>query len=157
MPTFFQISAGIGLAFLILFIWIVFLEFRLRRLTKGSNGKNLENHLATIANDYKNLEEFKQTIHERLENIDGRLKNSVRGIGVVRFNPFAGSGSSKPSFAVAFVCEDGKGIIISTLNARNSMNIFSKNILNFKSDKELTEEEAGALEKAKNSLHTALE
>lgn len=148
----FLISAGVALALLLL--WNISLEFRLRRLTRGSDGKNLESHIASIARDYQDLEEFKNELHKRLKNIDVRIKGSVSGIGVVRFHPFAGSADSKPSFAVAFLSEAGDGLIISTLHARNSVSIFSKDIVDFKSEKELSEEEAGALEKARNSLHT---
>ncbi|MBL4644823.1 MAG: DUF4446 family protein [Candidatus Pacebacteria bacterium] len=154
MPTLVQFFIGTGVLLSLLLLWNIFLEIRLRRLTRGSDGKNLEGHLATIARDYQDLEEFKSALHSRLETMDVRLKGSVSGVGVVRFHPFAGSGDSKPSFAVAFISENGDGIIISTLHARNSVSIFSKNVSEFKSDKELTEEEAGALEKARNSLHT---
>jgi len=154
MPTLFQLTIGAGAIVSLLLIWNILLEWRLRRITRGADGKNIEAHLASIARDYQNLEDFKKTIHSNIREIDTRLKGSIRGIGVVRFNPFAGSGSSKPSFAAAFISEDGDGLIISTLHARNSVSIFSKNIAGFKSDKELTEEERGALEKAKDSLHT---
>lgn len=154
MPTFFQFLIGSGVLFSLFLVWNVLLELRLRRLTRGADGKSLEGHLATITRDYQDLEEFKSALHSRLETMDARLKGSVSGVGVVRFHPFAGSGDSKPSFAVAFVSEKGDGLIISTLHARNSVSIFSKDIAAFKSEKELTEEEAGALEKARNSLHT---
>ncbi len=148
----FLIGAGVALA--ILLFWNVSLEFRLRRLARGSDGKNLESHIASIAREYQDLGDFKKALHTRLENIDVRIKGSISGIGVVRFHPFAGSGDSKPSFAVAFLSEAGDGLIISTLHARNSVSIFSKDVVDFKSEKELSEEEAGALEKARNSLHT---
>lgn len=140
--------------FVALFIWNGVLEFRLRRITKGADGKNIENHLAAIARDYKDLDDFKQSVNENITKLDARLKGSVRGTGTIRFNPFAGSGDSKPSFATALVNEQGNGFILSTLHARNSVSIYCKDIVNFKSEKELTEEEAAALEKAKNSLHT---
>jgi len=154
MTAFFQFLIGAGVLFTLLLLWNIALEFRLRRLTKGSDGKSLENHMASIARDYQDLEDFKSALHARLENLDSRLKGSLSGVGIVRFHPFAGSGDSKPSFAVAFLSEDGDGLIISTLHARNSVSIFSKDIASFKSEKELTEEESGALEKARNSLHT---
>ncbi len=150
----FEFLIGAGVALFVLLIWNISLEFRLRQLTRGSDGKNLESHIASIARDYQDLEGFKSALHTRLENIDTRIKGSLSGIGVVRFHPFAGSGDSKPSFAVAFLSEAGDGLIISTLHARNSVSIFSKDIVDFKSEKELSEEEAGALEKARNSLHT---
>lgn len=149
-----QFLIGGGAVLAILLIWNVLLEWRLRRLTRGADGENLESHLASIARDYQDLEDFKKAVHERFENIDGRVQGSMRGIGMIRFNPFAGSGASKPSFAAAFLSENGDGLVISSLHARDSVSIFTKNIAKFTSEQELTDEEKQALEKAKNSLHT---
>ena len=138
----------------VLLIWNSILEIRIRRITKGADGKNIENHLATISRDYQDLDDFKKTVKTKIAELDTRLQSSIRGTGIVRFNPFAGSGDSKPSFATAFINEQGDGFILSTLHARNSVSIYCKDILNFKSEKELTEEEEAALEKATHSLHT---
>ncbi|QSH39636.1 DUF4446 family protein [Candidatus Kaiserbacteria bacterium] len=139
---------------ILLLIWNIVLEIRLRRITRGADGKNIEHHLAAIARDYQDLSDFKKTVKTNLTTLDTRLQSSIRGTGIVRFNPFAGSGNSKPSFATAFITEEGNGFILSTLHARNSVSIYCKDIASFKSEKELTEEEALALEKARNSLHT---
>jgi len=138
----------------LLLVWNIVLEMRLRRLTRGHDGESLEAHLANIARDYQDLEAFKKEIQENISGLDTRIKGSVRGIGMVRFNPFSGSGDSKPSFAAAFLSEAGSGLLISTLSTRGSLSIFSKNVVDFKSKQELTQEEAEALEKARNSLHT---
>lgn len=147
---------GTGAVVTILLLWLVVLEWRLRRFMRGSNGKNIEAHLSTIARDYQDLTAFKTALRNELDTMEARLKGSIRGTGTVRFHPFAGSGSSKPSFATALISENGDGMIISTLLAHNSASIFSKAVVGFASEKELTAEEAEALEKAKNSLHSTL-
>lgn len=139
---------------LLLLIWNLMLEWRLRRLCKGANGNNLEAHISSIARDYEEFTAFKKTMEGRIEDINTRVQGSLRGVGMIRFNPFAGSGSSKPSFAAAFLSESGDGLVISTLHARDSVSIFTKNIVKFVGEQELTDEEQQALEKAKNSLHT---
>ena len=141
---------------LLLLLWNSILEFRLRRLTRGSNGTSLEVHIASIAKEYEEFSKFKELILSRVANVDARLQDSVRGIGLVRFTPFKDSGLSKASFAVAFVSEKGDGVVVSTLHARENLSIFTKDVESFVSEQELTEEEAVALEKAKKSLHTAL-
>ena len=138
----------------ILLVWNIVLEIRLRRLARGSSGKNLESHIAHIARDYETFDAFRDEIRATLTALDARTSTSMRGVGLVKFNPFAGSGASKPSFAVAFVSEQGDGIVMSTLNARESISIFSKTLTQFKSEHELTKEENEALEKAQKSLHT---
>lgn len=138
----------------VLLLWIIVLECRIRRFMKGTNKNNIEAHLGHIARDYQDLSAYKDALRHELDTMEERLEGSIRGVGTVRFHPFAGSGSSKPSFATALVSERGDGLIISTLLAHNSASIFSKAITGFQSEKELTEEESQALEKARNSLHS---
>ena len=136
-------------AVIVLLAWNIWLEWRMRALTRGSKGESLEKHVTKILKDYEQFGELKKHI----DTIDERLSGSIRGIGVVRFNPFKGSGSSKQSFAAAFLNEHGSGLVISTIHARESLSIFSKEIANFKSEQELTQEESAALEKARDSMH----
>ncbi len=149
------ITLSISLLFVLLFVWIIVLEMRLRKLTKGSNGKNLERHIAQIVKDYVLVKEDQSLIANKLLNINSRLTNAVQGIGLVRFNPFVGSGDSKPSFALALLSEAGSGVIVSTLHARDRVTLFSKQVSNFKPESEATEEEEKALDIARNSLHNA--
>lgn len=154
MPDVLQIALGAGALAGALLIWNILLEWRLRRLARGADGKSLESHIAAITREYEEFGAFKKAMGAHVASLDTRIKSSTRGIGVVRFNPFAGSGLSKPSFAAAFIAENGDGLVISTLHARESVSIFSKHIENFTSEQELSEEEAQALEKARKSLHT---
>lgn len=86
-------------------------------------------------------------MYATLSQHDSRIAGGIKGIGTVRFHPFAGSGSTKPSFATALIAENGDGLILSTLHSHGTVSIFSKALTNFKAEKELTEEEAAALEK----------
>ncbi len=153
IPQLYLIYALAGIV-LLLFTWISLLEWRISRLTRGVKKKNIEMHLADIVRDYQDLNNFKKEIYNTLAQLDTRLKHTMKGVGTVRFHPFAGSGSSKPSFATAIVSEEGNGFIISTLHAHNSLSIFNKTIENFSSEKELTDEEKKALAIAKKSLHS---
>ena len=148
------VVAILAVAVAVLVLWVALLEWRLRRLTRGSNGKNLEAHIASVVREYERLAHFEREVQDRLTHLDRRLTHSICGVGVVRFNPFAGSGSSKPSFAIALLSERGDGIVISTLHARDSVSIFTKHVTQFAGERELTAEETEALEKARNSLHT---
>ncbi len=134
-------------------MWVIFLEFRLRRLTRGSNGKNLESHIAQIVKNYELVKDEQEATAAKLTDVNTRLSNSVQGIGLVRFNPFAGSGDSKPSFALALLSEDGDGVIVSTLHARDRVTLFSKQIIKFSPESEITDEEKQALDIAQDSLH----
>jgi len=135
-------------------LWLIYLEWRLARMFRGVGKRNVEQHLATIAREYQNLTTYKKEMHTTIRNLDDRVAHCIQGVGTIRFHPFAGSGLTKPSFATACISESGDGFIISTLHAHGTVSIFCKMIHNFTSEKELTQEETEALEKARKALHT---
>jgi hypothetical protein len=65
----------------------------------------------------------------------------------MRFNPFIDAGSNQ-SFAIALINDEGNGIVMSSLYARDRMSIFAKPIVNGKSEFELSSEEKDVLNKA---------
>lgn len=139
----------------VLFVWTLFLQWRVYRLTRGKHG-SLESIIANIQSEYKTFTDTRTQYDQRFKNIHDRLKHAVRGVSTIRFNPFANAGGGKHSFASAFVSESGDGVIISTLNARDRVSVFAKTVVNFKSESELTEEESAALENATKNVHSVL-
>lgn len=138
---------------IILLIWNIILNYRFKRLIKGSNKKSIEDSLVNIYKyiDTTNKEYKKMT--GQLQILESKMKNSPRGFGIINFKAFDGvkSGGSN-SFAIAFVNDSGNGIVLSTFHARDRVNVFSKEIVNFKSNILLSEEETAALTKARESL-----
>ncbi|MDO8575357.1 MAG: DUF4446 family protein [bacterium] len=145
------ISLGsLGIIILILVFLILNLNLRIRKLLGAGGAKNIESGIADIKKSLEEIYNFKRNTENYLENVEGRLKGSVRGVHTVRFNPFKGTGSGgNQSFATAFVNEEGDGVIISSLYTREHVSIFSKPIKKNLSEFELTEEESDALKKAK--------
>ncbi len=137
---------------LALLVWVIILEIRLHRLTRGSKGASLESHIARIGKENSEIKDTLAAAHATLAQHDTRLAGSVRGVGLEKFNPFAGNGTSKPSFALALLNERGDGMVLSTLHTRDTVSIFTKTISAFSPEKELSTEEAAALEKAKKAL-----
>lgn len=138
---------------LIILIWVILLNFRFKRLVKGSNKKTIEDSLVNIYKyiDVANLES--QKVNSSIKILQQQMQKSPRGFGMINFKAFDGvkSGGAN-SFAIAFVNDKGDGIVLSTFHARDRVNVFSKEITAFKSSVMLTEEENQALTKAKQSL-----
>jgi len=124
------------------------IEIRLKRIFAGIKAKNLEEVLVTIGKKLNQIEQKQNEIDKHLTMVDQRLNKSIRNIETLRFNPFVEAGGNQ-SFAVAFLNDDGNGVILSSLYARDRMSMFAKPIINGKSSFELTEEERSVLEKAK--------
>ena len=139
----------------LVFIWLIRQEIRLHTFFRGSKAASFENTISKIVEDVKNLESFKKESIASLQIFNERLAQSIRGVGLVRFNPFQGTGSgSNQSFAIAFIDEDGNGIVISSLYSRERVSTFAKPIKKFSSKYELSEEEKTALQQAKEHIIT---
>lgn len=123
------------------------LNGRVTKLLEGRNAKTLEDTLIHIINEIKRMNAVQESTESIMKDINKRLKTSLTGVGVVRFNPFTNSGGNQ-SFAIALLDEHGNGVIISTLYGREKTSIFAKPISKFKSEFELTKEEDEALKKA---------
>ena len=134
---------------LLALIAMTLLERRLVRLTLGRGG-TLEETLSVLGRDMKEMQTFRGELEKYLKLSESRLRGSVQGVGVVRFNPFEGQGQGgNQSAAVAFLDEKGSGVVFSTLYARDRVGVYAKPIENGTSTFELTAEERQALEIAR--------
>jgi hypothetical protein len=146
------IVAGIALIVAGLIVWIIKLESKLKILTRGQNGFNIESTIKSIESDLGNLENFKKDTQKYLKQVETRLRRSVQGLSTLSFKAFQGLDSGgHQSFATAFLDENGNGLILSTLHSRDRVNVFAKEIKQFSSALTLTEEEKEALTQAKES------
>ena len=135
-------------AVLVLIALIIRQEIRLRKLLAGKNATNLEETIHNLIEATRTLFEEKEHQAKRLQSLEKRADKSIREIKTVRFNPFLDQGGNQ-SFATALINDEGDGVIISSLYARDRMSVFAKPILKHASEHELTEEEKEVLEKAR--------
>lgn len=130
--------------------YAIALKIRFRRLALGKNG-SIDESIAELARDSKEIKAFRAELERYLKLAEGRLRGSVQGIGVVRFNPFTSQGGNQ-SFAAAFLDERGNGVVFSTLYSRDRVGVYAKPVENGASSFELTGEEKEAIAKAKESV-----
>jgi hypothetical protein len=140
----FYIISGVVI---IILLWILIIEIRLKRIFAGTKAKNLEEMIVVVGKKIGELEESQAKIDKHLIKVDNRLDKSIRNVETIRFNPFVDAGSNQ-SFAIAFMNDEKNGVVMSSLYARDRMSIFAKPIVNGKSDFELSDEEKEVLEKA---------
>jgi uncharacterized protein YlxW (UPF0749 family) len=136
-----------GIAILVGIVWIVKTEKRLNKFFMGKKASNLEDTINALQEEIKTLKQSKTTTEQELSTINKKLKQSIRGVETIRFNPFPDQGSNQ-SFAIGMLNEEGNGVVISSLYSRERMSIFAKPIKNGKSEYELTNEEKEALAKS---------
>ncbi|MBP9802855.1 MAG: DUF4446 family protein [Candidatus Pacebacteria bacterium] len=128
--------------------WIVKTEKRLKRFFIGKKAKDLEDTLIHLEDEVKNLILSKNKIEAELAIVNQKLKKSIRGLETIRFNPFPDQGGNQ-SFAISMQNEEGDGVVISSLYARERMSVFAKPIKKGSSTYELTDEEREVINKAK--------
>ena len=146
------IIVGLGAIFLLLLVWVIRLEIKLKKLLGNKSG-SLDDSIDAIRKDTENLKKYAEQTSEKLGIVDKKLKKTISGNETVRFNPFKGDGSgSNQSFATALVNSEGDGVVISSIYSRDHLSVFSKPIKNLSSEYELTLEEKTALQKAKESI-----
>lgn len=135
-------------ALLVIFFW----QFRSYQknqsaLLAGEEVPNLEalvlKHKKQLLTHNKNLKELGKILEELVEH----NKLNVQKIGIVRFNPFADTGSNM-SFALALLDGLDNGIVISSLHGREGTRIYAKPVERGVSKFPLTEEEKEAIHSA---------
>ncbi len=136
----------LGIALIVLVVWIIILERRIGRLIAGKNGASLEDAINANKLALDELFQFRKAVEAEMNNIDARIKKKIHGAKTLRFNPFAGTGSGgNQSFATALLNEEGDGVVISSLYSREKVSVFAKPIKGRVSEFELTEEEREVL------------
>ena len=148
--AFFILSAITTLFVILDVIWIIITEKRLKRFFLGKKAKDLEETIVVLETEITKLKKAKEKIEGDIISINSKLKKSIRGLEIIRFNPFTDQGSNQ-SFAIGMLNEENDGLVISSLYSRERMSIFAKPVKNGKSEYELSAEEKEALSKAKVS------
>ena len=134
--------------------FIITINRRLERLALGRTG-SLEESIQILSRNMKETRAFRADLEVYLKNVEARLKTTVRGVGVIRFNPFKDLAGGNQSFAIALLDEKHSGVVFSALYARDRVSVYAKPIESGKSTFTLTEEEHDAVTKATTSLSLA--
>lgn len=137
----------IVLALVLVFFWIFSTEKRLKKFFLGKKAKDLEEVINKLQTDISDLQKSKESIQKEIIVMNGKLSKSIRGLHIMRFNPFSDQGSNQ-SFAIGMLDEQGDGLVLSSLYSRDRMSVFAKPVKNGSSDYELSAEEKEALRKA---------
>jgi len=146
------IAGGISI---LLFVWIIRLEMKFKKLMSGKSGKSLEETIVSMKDEISELKTFEKESISYFKNIEMRLQRSIQAVKTIRFNPFKGTGDGgNQSFSTSFLNENGNGVVVSSLHSRDRVSIFSKPLDKFKSHFELTEEEKSVIEESKKTLES---
>ncbi len=153
IPLWLAIALGtLSISTLVLIIVSLRMHKRLRSFMKGKDGISLEAVLAWLTQKNAQVDETLHAHKQALEMIDARVKKSVRGYSLVRYDAYDDTGGNQ-SFASGIIDESGDGFILSVITNRNHVGVYAKPVNRGISAASLTPEETLALETSKKSLH----
>ncbi|MCK4525552.1 MAG: DUF4446 family protein [Candidatus Andersenbacteria bacterium] len=140
-----------GVVLLVFFIWNVYLNYNLSKIKKrtrsffaNSEAKDLEEIIYKQIKKTNEVDgEIKKLIEDNIK-IRENMAKCVQKVGVVRFNPFGDVGGNQ-SFAIALLDKYLSGAIILSLYSRDGVKVYSKQIVEGKSEYKLSKEEEEAI------------
>lgn len=150
LDIFIYLILGINL---LLGVWLLRIELRLKKFLQGNDAKSLEGLISSLSRNVDDLEKFQKEATQAMSLLNEKIATSIRGVGLVRFNPFKGKGfGGDQSFAVALMDVDGNGLVISSLYTHERVSTYAKPLNNFLSKYDLTDEEKKAIEEARKRI-----
>lgn len=102
-------------------------------------------NLSKFNQDFKN--KFEENSEKKLNTINDQLAFAVQRVSLYKYDAFEHQ-TGKLSFTLVLLDRFNNGVMITSINGRDSSYTYSKNIVNSKSELELSKEEKEALDMA---------
>lgn len=135
-----------SLTFLFLRIWQTF-----SRLSPGKDNKDIKTLLDEILREVENSKNFDAGIVKELTGLKASEEESLKKVGLVRYNPFADTGGNQ-SFVLALLNSKNNGLVITSLHSREATRVFAKPVIQGKeTGYEFSKEEVAAIQSAQKS------
>ncbi len=140
----------LGIAVVILLIYVVHLHTKINRFTRGETGASLESLIQKCVDSVSEIEKRNELISKHALHLDNRVSQALRNAQTIRYKAFEAGGSNQ-SFSIALLNEIGDGVIITSLHARDRISTFAKPVEKYLSSYDLTEEEQLVIEESKKA------
>lgn len=146
--SYLYIILGILTVWLIVLTTLYILERKfLSRFTKDYTEKELKKILADILDKQKKNIKSTDDLKEALDQYKVEGMRHLQRFSLVRFNPFQETGGDH-SFSVAILDGNKDGFVMTGLHTRERTRVYSKPVVNGKSELDLSKEESQALKNA---------
>ena len=136
----------LAIIFILVKIWMVLNGTRNKfaQLLNENSSQNVEQLLLEHLKERQELRKHIEQVDERVVSLERKIQRSKRHVGLVRFDAFPDIGGNQ-SFTLAVYDDNGDGAIVSSIVGRADNKVYGKNLLNGKSDHNLTGEEQQAI------------
>jgi hypothetical protein len=140
-------SIPLAIALFVVLLYTLYLHIKIRRFTRGNDGKSLETLIHKALTGIEEIEKRNELISKHALTLQDKVTHSLRNASMMRYKAFEQNGSSQ-SFSVAFLNEKGNGVVLSSLHARDRVSTFAKPIEKYVSSYDLTDEEKEVIKSA---------
>jgi len=123
-------------------------QARWRTLLSDSSGDNLEKMLYDHLRERMRMEQEIELLRSRTQELEKRLAESKRHLGLVRFDAFEDVRGNQ-SFALALYDDQGNGAVLNSIVGRADCRVYCKPLLNGRSERDLSQEEQRAIREAR--------
>ncbi len=110
----------------------------------GNKALDLESVILGLEAELISGQERQKIIEESLHNLRLDSQFAIQKLGLVRFNPFEDGGGNF-SFSLALLDGHNNGLVLTSMHGRQQNRIYTKKIIDGKSEMQLTDEEAQAI------------
>ncbi|MEI7985546.1 MAG: DUF4446 family protein [Armatimonadota bacterium] len=114
------------------------------QLLNENSSQNVEELLLEHMKERQELRNHIEQLDERVVSLERKLQRSKRHLGLVRYDAFSDIGGNQ-SFTLAVYDDNGDGAILSSIVGRADNKVYGKNLINGKSDHNLTDEDQQAI------------
>lgn len=150
----FYITIALSVVCIILAVLLIITLCKLKKLhrrvdllTRGKDAESLEDILVNFFERIESLEEGEEITRAALNAIKDNLKITYQKAALVKYNAFREM-SGALSYSLALLDKENNGVLISSMYSREGCYTYAKDIVNGKSEINLSEEEAEALKQA---------
>ena len=117
---------------ILLVLWVFSIERRTRDIKVLKDREALIDKFKNIEKRFNDCWDFEKETQTNFELIKNELKENIKSIEVVRFNPFKHEGmGGDQSFAFTLLNKKGNGVVVSSLYSREKVSVFTKPIENY--------------------------
>ena len=121
------------------------LDYRISRLSAGSDGESLEDLLIKILDNYDGINRQLNQNTDEIRNINRHLHIVIQKIGIVKYDAFKQMGGNLSS-VIALLDQDNNGLVLNTVQNINGCYSYVKEVRGGRSNVDFTEEEREAME-----------
>lgn len=149
-----ELIIGIVIAFIILLIMYLILEFRLsiikkryKELVRGNDRVSIEDILLRNGHEIDDLKEEAQELQKSMKELDDKFAYSVQKVGYIRYSAFDDMGTEL-SFSISLLDEFLNGFVFTSIYNRGQSISYAKPIKAGKAVYPLSVEEMQAVDRA---------